>query len=116
MIPPVYCTDIMQGVDQKMRTNIIADTYQTFFQQKTVSVWKNCGFLDCLLGTKVITLIMWMIKITTKANQIDIDGFAFSKVDNEHTKTMFVSKVRVYPLIYWFVNFTLTDKHGTKNL
>ena len=68
------------------------------------------------IGDKGYNTDMWMIKITTKANQIDIDGFAFSKVDNEHTKTMFVSKVRVYPLIYWFVNFTLTDKHGTKNL
>ena len=29
---------------------------------------------------------------------------------------MFVSKVRLFPLIYWFVHFTLTDKHGTKNL
>ena len=29
-------------------------------------------------------------------------------------KTMFVSEVRLFPLICWFVNFTLKDKHGTK--
>ena len=29
---------------------------------------------------------------------------------------MFLPKVRPLPLFYWFVNFTLTDKHGTKNL
>ena len=29
---------------------------------------------------------------------------------------MFVPKIRLFPLFYWFVNFTLTDKHGTKNL
>ena len=28
---------------------------------------------------------------------------------------MFVSKVRLSPLIYWFVNFTLADKYGTQN-
>ena len=29
---------------------------------------------------------------------------------------MFVPKIPLFPLFYWFVNFTLTDKHGTKNL
>ena len=29
---------------------------------------------------------------------------------------MFVPKVWLFPLFHWFVNFTLTDKHGTKNL
>ena len=29
---------------------------------------------------------------------------------------MFVPKVRLFPLFYWFMNFTLTDKHGAKNL
>ena len=29
---------------------------------------------------------------------------------------MFVPKIRLFPLFYWFVNFTFTDKHGTKNL
>ena len=29
---------------------------------------------------------------------------------------MFVPKIRLSPLFYWFVNFTLADKHGTKNL
>ena len=29
---------------------------------------------------------------------------------------MFVPKILLFPLFYWFVKFTLTDKHGTKNL
>ena len=29
---------------------------------------------------------------------------------------MFVPKVRLFPLFYWSVNFTLTNKHGAKNL
>ena len=27
-----------------------------------------------------------------------------------------IYKVQFYQLFYWFVNFTLTDKHATKNL
>ena len=34
----------------------------------------------------------------------------------KHTKTVFVSKVRLFPLVFWFVNLTITDKHATKTL
>ena len=27
---------------------------------------------------------------------------------------MFVPEVWLFPSVYWFVNFTRTDKHGTK--
>ena len=56
------------------------------FSTKNCFTVENCGFLDCFLGTKVTTLIcglsMWMIKITIKANQIDMDVLLISKVDN----------------------------------
>ena len=29
---------------------------------------------------------------------------------------MSLPKVRLFPLVYWFVNLTLTDNHDTKNL
>ena len=58
---------------------------------------------------------MWMIKITIKANQIDMDVLFISEVDNVQ-KLCLSLKVRLFPLFYWFVNFTLTDKHGAKNL
>ena len=58
---------------------------------------------------------MWMINIMIKANQIDTDVLLISRVEN--IQKLFVPKVRLFPLFYyWFVNFTLMDKHGTKNL
>ena len=66
-------------------------------------------------GDKGDNIDMWMIKITIKDNQIVMDVLLFSKVGNIQ-KNMFVPKVRLFPLFYWLVNFTLTDKHGTKNL
>ena len=57
---------------------------------------------------------MWMIKITIKANQIDMDVLLISKVGNIQ-KACLSLKSGFFPLFYWFVNFTLTDKHGTKN-
>ena len=68
-------------------------------------------------GDKGDNTDMWMIKITIKANQIDMDVLLISKVDLLlSTETMFVPKVWLFPFFRWFVNFTLTDKHGTKNL
>ena len=29
---------------------------------------------------------------------------------------MFFPDVRLFTLVFWFVNLTITDKHGTKNL
>ena len=64
-----------------------------FLKQKAVQLWKNCGFLGCFLGTNV-RKFMRLIKITIKANQIDMGVLLISKVDNIDN----------------------TDKHGTKNL
>ena len=44
--------------------------------------------------------IMWMIKVTIKANQIDMDVMVFLK-SRWHTKTMFIPKVWRFPLLYW---------------
>ena len=44
--------------DQTVRTNLIADTYRRLFNDKTVFAERNCGFLDCILGTKM-TALMW---------------------------------------------------------
>ena len=65
-----------------MRRNLTADTYRRFFQQTSSSLWKNCGFLDCFLRDKGDNIDMWMIKITIKANQIDMDVLFISEVDN----------------------------------
>ena len=40
-----------------------------------------------------------IIKITIKANQIDMDVFLISKLDNIHTKTMFVPIVWLFSII-----------------
>ena len=53
-----------------------------FFQQKIASLWKNCGFLDCFLGTKVTTLIYVDHQNTIKANQSHMNVLLISKVDN----------------------------------
>ena len=50
----------------KPEDNQTADTYRRFFQQKTGSLWKNCGFLDWILGTKVTTLICGWSKLRLK--------------------------------------------------
>ena len=66
-------------------------------------------------GDKGDNTDMWMMKITIKANQIDMDVLLISKVDNIQ-KPCLSLKSGFSPLFHWFVNFTLTDKHGTKNL
>ena len=73
---------------------------------------EKCASFGLFPGDKGDNIDMWMIKITINANRIEMDALLISNVD----KTMFVPKVRLFPLFYWFVNFTLTDKHGTKNL
>ena len=77
-----------------MRTNLIADC---FF------VEKNCLFLDCFLGNAYIDVLI--IKNVIKTNQIDM-GACFFKVDN----------IFLFPSVYWFLNLTLTNKHGPINL
>ena len=54
----------------KVRKNLTTDTYRKLFQQKTVFLPK-VGFLNCFQGTKVTTLMLWMIKVTiNKSNLI----------------------------------------------
>ena len=65
-----------------MRTNLTTDTYRRFFQHKTVSLWKNCGIFRLSSGDKGDNIDMWMIKITIKSNQIDMDALLISEVDN----------------------------------
>ena len=66
-------------------------------------------------GYKGDNIDMWMIKIMIKANQTDMDVLLISEVDNIQ-KPCLSLKSGFFPLFYWFVNFTLSDKHGTKNL
>ena len=61
---------------------------------------------------------MWMIKITIKVNRIDTndrDVLLISKADKIQNLCLSLTS-GFFPLIYWFVNFTLTDKHGIKIL
>ena len=64
-----------------MRTNLTADTHGRSFQQKTVSLWKNEVF-GLFSGDKGDDIDMWMIKITIKENQIDMDVLLIPEVDN----------------------------------
>ena len=66
-------------------------------------------------GDKGDSIDMWMIKITIKANEIDMEVLLISKVDNIQKPCSSV-KSGFFPLFYWFVNFTLTGKHDSKNL
>ena len=64
-----------------MKTNLTTDTYRRFLQQKS----SHCGKLwlfGLLSGDKGDNIDIWMIKITIKANQIDMDVLLISKVDN----------------------------------
>ena len=65
-----------------MRTNPIADTYRRLFQQKTASLWKKLWLFGLFSGDKGDNIDMWMIKITIKANKIDMNVLIFSNVDN----------------------------------
>ena len=64
-----------------MRTNITADTYRRFFQQKLLHCEKIVAFWT-VFWDKGGNTDMWMIKITIKANQFDMDVLLISKVDN----------------------------------
>ena len=65
-----------------MRTNPIADTYRRLFQQKTAPLWKKLSLFGLFSGDKGDNIDMWMIKITIKANKIDMNVLIFSNVDN----------------------------------
>ena len=98
-----------------MGTNLTADTYRRFFSnKKPFHCGKIVAFFGPFPGDKGDNIDMWMIKITIKANQIDMDALLISEVDNIQNHV--VSEVQLFPLICWFVHFTLKDKHGAKNL
>ena len=65
-----------------MRTNLTADNYRRFFQQITVSLWNKLWLFVAFSGDTGDKIGMWMIKITIKANQIDMDVLLISEVDN----------------------------------
>ena len=48
---------------------------------------------------------MWIIKITIKANQIDMDVLLILEPGNIHTKTMFVPKVQLFSIILLVCEF-----------
>ena len=101
------------------------------FSTKKMFCWKSCGFLDCFLGTNVLLeklwifglfsgdkddyIDRWMMKITIKTNQIDMNVCFFEKYITYKNNVCRKSPA-FSPLFYWFVNLTLTDKHGTKHL
>ena len=66
-------------------------------------------------GDKCDNIDMRIIKNTIEANKIDMGVSLISKVDDIQ-KPCFSLKSGFFPLVYWFVNFTIMDKHGTKNL
>ena len=72
---------------------------------------KKLWLFGMFSGDKGHNIDMCMVKIMIKANQTDMDVLLISKVDNIQKP-----KILLFPLFYWFVNFTLIDKHGTKNL
>ena len=65
-----------------MRTILTADTYRRFFQQKNFFTVEKLWLFGLFAGDKGDNTDMWMIKITIKANQIDMDVLLISKVDN----------------------------------
>ena len=76
---------------------------------------EKLGLFGLFSGDKGDNIDMCMIKITIEANQIDMDVLLVSKIGNIQ-KPCLSLKFGFFPLIYWFVHFTLTDKHDTKNL
>ena len=64
-----------------MRTNLTADTNRWLFQQNLLYYGKFWLF-GLFSGDKGDNIDMWMIKITTKANQTDVDALLISKADN----------------------------------
>ena len=53
-----------------------------FFQQKNCFIMEKLWLFVLFSGDKGDNIDMWMIKITIKANQIDMDVLLISKVDN----------------------------------
>ena len=82
-----------------MSTNLTEDRFFLLKKSSTsMSLWKRLWFCELFSGDKGDYIDVWMMKITIKTNQIDMNVCFF------------------FPIVYWFVNLTLTDKHGAKNL
>ena len=65
-----------------MGTNLTADTYRKLFSTKNFFIVKKLCLFGLFSGDKGDNIDMWMIKITIKANQIDMDVLLISKVEN----------------------------------
>ena len=83
------------------------------FQRKTVSV-ESIALFGLFSMDKGDYIDVWIIKITFK--KINLKWMFASFKSRLHAKTMFVPKVPLFQLVYWFVNLILADKHGAKNL
>ena len=99
---------------RKMRTTPTIGTIIEDFSTKNKIFVENLWLLNYFLGTKVTTLAYG--RSTLRLEQIKLIWmfFLLSKVDNIQ-KPCLSLKSGLFPLVYWFVNLTLTDKHGTKN-
>ena len=76
---------------------------------------KKLWLFGLFFGDKGDYIDVWMIKIIIETNQIDMGCLLLSKVDNIQKPSLSL-KSGFFLLVYWFVNLTLTEKHGTKNL
>ena len=65
-----------------MRTNLTAVTFRRFFQTPNCFIVGKLWLFGMFSGGKGDNIDMQMIKITIKANQIDMDVLLISKVDN----------------------------------
>ena len=67
---------------KKLRTNQTADTYLKVFSTKSFLIVEKFWLFGLNSGDKGDNIDMWMIKITIKAIQIDMDVLPISKVGN----------------------------------
>ena len=65
--------------DKKMRTNLTADTFGRFFRQKNCFIVEKLWLFGLFSGDKGDNIDTWIIKITIKANQIDMDALLYQK-------------------------------------
>ena len=92
-----------------MIPDLTGNIYRRLFQQKTTFFWKKLWLFG--LRTKVTALMCEWWKLRSK--QIKLMWiFAFSKADNIQNDVCAQSPA--FPVVYWFLNSTVTDKHGTK--
>ena len=97
-----------------MRTNLKADTYRRFFQPNLLIV-KKLWLFGLFSGDKGdnIDMYVYVDDQNYDQSQSNLHGCQVYFKSRYHTKTMFV---RLFPVFFLSLNFTLTDKHSTKNL